>query len=129
MRLTETKYRNNDMKKTRLNFRQLRIDICVLSLVMAAGFTSTSFAQPQFDAPYYEFQKLRGDEWAMEDKVIDEKLAALEKKFGKKPNIIYILTDDIGHGELGWAMCPGLANTFLISSAKKYLTLRKKVCL
>jgi arylsulfatase A-like enzyme len=44
---------------------------------------------------------LRGAEWTKEDKAIDAKLAALEKKFGKKPNIIYILTDDIGHGELG----------------------------
>jgi arylsulfatase len=68
---------------------------------MTVGFIGTSFAQPQFDAPYYEFQKIRGDEWAMEDKAIDEKLVMLEKKFGKKPNIIYILVDDIGHGELG----------------------------
>jgi len=29
-------------------------------------------------------------------------LAALEKKFGKKPNIIYILADDVGWGEMGW---------------------------
>ena len=89
------------MKQTSSNFRQLRINKHVLWLVMAVGFAGTSFAQPQFDAPYYEFQKNRGDEWAVEDKAIDEKLAALEKKFGKKPNIIYILTDDIGHGELG----------------------------
>ncbi len=42
-----------------------------------------------------------GDIWKKEDKSIDEKLAALEKRFGKKPNIIYILADDIGWGELG----------------------------
>jgi hypothetical protein len=36
------------------------------------------------------------------NKAIDAELAALEKKFGKKPNIIYILADDIGWGELGW---------------------------
>ena len=72
----------------------------VLSLVIAVGLVSTAFAA-QFDAPYYEFQKKHGAEWAKEDSAIDAKLAALEKKFGKKPNIIYILTDDIGHGELG----------------------------
>ncbi len=33
---------------------------------------------------------------------IDENLAALEARFGKKPNIVYILTDDVGWGELGW---------------------------
>jgi arylsulfatase len=61
----------------------------------------TSFAA-QFDAPYYAFEKRNKKVWAKQDKQIDKKLAALEKKFGKKPNIIYILTDDIGWGELGW---------------------------
>ena len=56
----------------------------------------------QFDAPYYALEKRHKAEWEKQDKQIDEKLAALEKKFGKKPNIIYILTDDIGWGELGW---------------------------
>ena len=55
----------------------------------------------QFDAPYYAFEKRNKDNWAKQDQEIEEKLAALEKRFGKKPNIIYILTDDIGWGELG----------------------------
>ena len=66
----------------------------------ALMFPVASFSG-QFDAPYYEFQKKNGAEWAKEDKAIETKLAALEKRFGKKPNIIYILVDDIGHGELG----------------------------
>ena len=57
---------------------------------------------PQFDAPYYELQKKNKDKWATEDKKINEKLVALEKRFGKKPNIIYILADDVGWGEMGW---------------------------
>jgi arylsulfatase A-like enzyme len=80
---------------------QFWISVLVLPLVITAGFVKTSFAA-QFDAPYYELKKKHGAEWAEEDKVINEKLAALEKKFGKKPNIIYILSDDIGWGELGW---------------------------
>ena len=60
-----------------------------------------SFAA-QFDAPYYELQEKNKDKWAAEDKQINAKLAALEKKFGKKPNIIYILADDVGWGEMGW---------------------------
>jgi len=75
----------------------LRLSIFIGSVFI---FPIASFAA-QFDAPYYEFQKKHGAEWAKEDKAIDAKLAALEKKFGKKPNIVYILVDDIGHGELG----------------------------
>ena len=56
----------------------------------------------QFDAPYYAHEKRNKAEWGKQDNQIDEKLAALEKRFEKKPNIIYILTDDIGWGELGW---------------------------
>ena len=90
----------NDMTRARPKFRRLWIGKFALSLAIAVAFGGTSFAQ-QFDAPYYEFEKKHGPEWAKEDKAIDAKLAALEKKFGKKPNIIYILVDDIGHGELG----------------------------
>ena len=75
-----------------------------IALLVAAVFeslTSATFAQ-QFDAPYYANQKRNAQKWASEDKQINAKLAALEKKFGKRPNIIYILADDIGFGELGW---------------------------
>ncbi len=88
------------MIRTRTKSKRPWIGKCVLALAITVGFASTSFAQ-QFDAPYYELKKKHGAKWAKEDKAIDAKLKALEKKFGKKPNIIYILTDDIGHGELG----------------------------
>jgi arylsulfatase len=73
------------------------IVICGVSLVIPFS----SFAA-QFDAPYYALEKRNKDAWAQQDKKIDDKLAALEKKFGKKPNIIYILADDVGWGEMGW---------------------------
>ncbi|MEX2962802.1 sulfatase-like hydrolase/transferase [Microbulbifer sp. TYP-18] len=68
-------------------------------------FTLMIFApvySQQFDAPFYALQKRHQDQWQQEDKQIERKLAALEKRFKKKPNIIFILTDDIGWGELGW---------------------------
>ena len=74
---------------------------CVLSLVVAVGLGSPALAA-QFDAPYYDMQKTNQAKWAEEDTHIVAKLAALEKRFGKKPNIIFILTDDIGWGEPGW---------------------------
>lgn len=42
-----------------------------------------------------------GDKWAQQDKEIDKKLAELEKKFGKKPNIVHIMWDDNSFGEVG----------------------------
>ncbi len=53
----------------------------------------------QHDAEYYVLLDQHKDQWALEDKKIDEKLAEIQKKNnGKKPNIIYILVDDVGHG-------------------------------
>jgi len=86
---------------TRWRLERPWIRHCVLSLVVAVGFVGTSFAQ-QFDAPYLALEKMNKDKWAAEDKQISEKLAALERKFGKKPNIVYILADDVGWGEVGW---------------------------
>jgi len=86
-----------------MNIRTAIHNYSVMAGIGAVALTyslATANAQ-QFDAPYYEFEKIHGAEWAKEDKEIDTKLAALEAKFGKKPNIIYILVDDIGHGELG----------------------------
>ena len=89
------------MNRQKLIAIWLGMGISLLSLVIAVGLTGTSFAQ-QFDAPFMALEKRNKDKWAVEDKQINEKLAALEKRFGKKPNIIYILTDDVGWGELGW---------------------------
>lgn len=36
-----------------------------------------------------------------QDKAVAEKLAALEKKTGKKPNIIWLIVDDMGYGDIG----------------------------
>jgi arylsulfatase len=56
----------------------------------------------QPDGPHSTHAERNAAQWAAEDRRIDEKLAALEKRFGKKPNIVYILADDVGWGEMGW---------------------------
>ena len=71
-----------------------------MSLLLIAALPSISNAiQP--DAEYLVREKQFGEQWASEDKQVQDRLAALEKKFGKKPNIVFILADDIGYTELG----------------------------
>jgi hypothetical protein len=53
------------------------------------------------DAEYVRMEKHFGKQWEADDKLVREKLAALKKRFGKKPNIVYILADDVGYTELG----------------------------
>ncbi len=55
----------------------------------------------QQDGPYYIWEKAHRKELDADEKSVSEKLVELEKKHGKKPNIIYILADDVGWGELG----------------------------
>jgi arylsulfatase len=57
---------------------------------------------PQFDAPFLALQEKNAAKWSGEDQQIEQKLAALRERFGKRPNIIYILADDVGWGEMGW---------------------------
>ena len=67
--------------------------------------TSLALAQDKpiiHDAEHYILLNQHGEKWAAEDTAIDTKLAAIEQRNnGKKPNIIYILIDDVGMGELG----------------------------
>ncbi len=73
-----------------------------VALLAALSVTAIPARAQQADAPFLALQDRQKATWAEEDKTIDERLAALEQRFGKKPNIIYILTDDVGWGELGW---------------------------
>ncbi len=72
-------------------------------LALFAFGTSVAYAQAiQHDSEHYILLDQHKDKWSLEDKKIDEKLAEIQKKNnGKKPNIIYILVDDVGLGELG----------------------------
>jgi arylsulfatase len=71
-------------------------------LVSLATVLPLGAAAYQPDAPVVAAQKKNAAKWAKENQTINAKLAALEKRFGKKPNIIYILADDVGWGEMGW---------------------------
>ncbi len=75
---------------------------CVMCLLFPFLISSQRASAIEPDGPFLAHQKRNAAAWAKQDSVINKKLAALEARFGKKPNIIYILTDDIGWGELGW---------------------------
>jgi arylsulfatase len=58
------------------------------------------------DAEYYVVEAQNGEKWAADDKATAKRLADLRKaNGGKPPNIVYILLDDVGYGEIG---TPGL---------------------
>jgi arylsulfatase A-like enzyme len=56
------------------------------------------------DAEQAILEAQHGEKWAAEDKELDKKLAALEKKHGIKPNIIHIMWDDMKYGAIGHEM-------------------------
>jgi arylsulfatase len=74
-------------------------------VIATSAATSFALAQDEpiiHDAEHYILLNQHGEQWAAEDNDIDSRLAAIEKENkGKKPNIIYILVDDVGMGELG----------------------------
>ena len=76
-----------------------------LFFVLTAGLalSGQAFAKDiVHDAEYYILEKQHAERWAAEDQVLDKRLAEFQKKNGgKRPNIFYILIDDIGFGDLG----------------------------
>ncbi len=58
------------------------------------------------DAEYYILEAQNGEKWAADDKAVDARLAEIRTaNGGRRPNIVYILLDDLGYGEIG---TPGL---------------------
>ena len=73
--------------------------------ICAAGIMTTAAANAQeiaHDSEYYVLKSQHAEQWAAADSAVDAKLAAFrEGNGGKPPNIVYILIDDIGFGDLG----------------------------
>ena len=55
-----------------------------------------------FDTEYYILEAQNAEKWARDDEAVDRKLAEVKNKNGgKPPNILYILIDDLGFGDMG----------------------------
>ena len=56
------------------------------------------------DSEFQIVQAQYAEKWKQEDASVQKKLDALEKKHGKRPNIIYIMWDDMKYGAIGHPM-------------------------
>ena len=72
--------------------------LLLLSSVVVAQSTSSGIVH---DSEYYVLEAQYGDRWREQDEAIQAKLSALRKKHGTPPNIIHIMWDDTGVGEVG----------------------------
>ena len=73
-----------------------------ISLLSIGTFGTAQAAPLVHDSEYYILEAQNKEKWAADDKAVDAKLAAFQaKNGGKPPNILYILIDDIGFGDLG----------------------------
>ena len=76
--------------------------VTLVTLVVAAFSAAQASAKDIIhDAEHYILAAQHGERWAVEDKEIAAKLAALRKKHGTPPNIIHIMWDDTAVGEIG----------------------------
>ena len=73
----------------------------MLAIVMVIGSTGALAEELIHDSDYYILEAQHKEQWIAADKTVDAKLEAFrEKNGGKSPNILYILIDDIGFGDL-----------------------------
>ena len=84
----------------------MRKSLIAMSAIVCASLLSIGGIQAAskiiHDGEYYFLEAKHGEKWAKEDKEIDTKLAEIRKKNGgKRPNILYILIDDVSFGQMG----------------------------
>jgi arylsulfatase len=69
---------------------------------MLATTAITAAADIVHDAEYYVLERQHGERWAADDRAVDARLAEYRRKHDRRPpNVLYILIDDVGFGELG----------------------------
>ena len=74
----------------------------LFSVAIAIWSNSAMAAEINHDGEFNFLKAQHGEAWETEDQQIDEKLADLRKaNGGKRPNILYVLIDDVSFGQMG----------------------------
>ena len=81
----------------------LGIIFCTLAIFgVATAEAQAQKGEIQHDAEHYMLLAQHGDRWAQEDEAIAAKLEEVRNaNGGKRPNILFVLIDDVGFGEMG----------------------------
>jgi arylsulfatase A-like enzyme len=81
----------------------LKVTLSILLLAFPQlSLANAKSGEIQHDAEHYMLLAQHGDKWAQEDVTIEAKLAEIRKaNGGKPPNILFVLIDDVGFGEMG----------------------------
>lgn len=76
--------------------------MAVLIGLLTCFLQVTSASEIVHDAEFEVLRKQHGERWGKEDKQVDRLLEDIrEKNGGNRPNILYILIDDVGFGQMG----------------------------
>jgi arylsulfatase len=88
--------------KQRQNVAAFGLTLFVASLGAISAPARAAEGEIIHDAEYTILEAQNGESWRKEGQAIEARLAEIrEKNGGKPPNIIYILLDDVGFGEIG----------------------------
>ncbi|MTI02188.1 sulfatase-like hydrolase/transferase [Roseibium sp. RKSG952] len=76
--------------------------LLVLCACVAAAPLQAQQGPIQHDAEFYILQAQRAEQWAQDDRFVDDALAAFrDRNNGQSPNIVSVLIDDMGFGDMG----------------------------
>jgi arylsulfatase len=92
------------MRILRIGLTGRAAPIATLALSMLATLCAGQVAAKDIvhDGEYYFVEAQHKDAWAKEDVEVDARLAEIrEKNGGKRPNILYVLIDDVSFGQMG----------------------------
>jgi arylsulfatase A-like enzyme len=82
--------------------KRIIVPTLIVMVSLLGGLTAMAADDIIHDGEYYFLARQHGEEWAAEDKEIDQKLAEIrERNGGKRPNILYVLIDDVSFGQMG----------------------------